>query len=201
MNNNGKKRIIRKSEDLWRGPKRKLPADLEPRRIERFQGIPTRGQPKVYGQPTPSSEQLERILENSNILVSIETIERGLSGRGVNITTTPTRIIDGQFLRGYILQNPATSSGLTASGTFLASSSPGAGTTDTTGTPQGVANYRTMSMYLDITTAPSALTIDLLSEDPESGNWANAQVDVFVGVVATGTYYVSLGTIGVGSWK
>jgi len=149
------------------------------------------------------NQLIEQVAQNTHIMVSSQIIERGIQGRNLLIGTTPIRVIDGRFQRGYILLNPSTGAAgaLTSGGTTLVSGLRAAlATGNTQGSPLGVGNYKEIVLFLDISASTGgALTIDVQSQDPVSLNWVTTQSDIFAGVSAVGTYYASLGTMGVDS--
>lgn len=146
------------------------------------------------------SDIQKRILESIEIQNSVLVLKRGLSGISISIGTTPVKVINSQFLRGYILSNPTVATGKANTGTLLTSAARAAGGTgDTTGTPLDVSDYREMKVYLDITANAGVNTIQIggLTKDSLSGKWAISQSDIFVSPAAVGTYYENLGTLGV----
>jgi len=146
---------------------------------------------------------VEQIVENTHINVAAQIIERGIIGRNLIIHTTPIRIIDGRFQRGYIILNPSTGTqgALTSSGTALISGQRAAlSTGNTQGSPLGVANFKEIVLFLDISaTGGGTVTIDVQSQDPVSQNWVTTQSNIFAAPSAIGTYYANLGTMGVDS--
>lgn len=185
----------------------KFPLDLQPKVIRHGPLINGRSPMETYRNPLNppkefgnDREMLERIVENTTIMVATSVIERGLIGRNLSITTSPTRVIDGKFLRGYILLNQSTVSGaLTLSGTTLVSATRLAlATGNTQADPIGVGNYREMKLFLDISaTTGGTVAIDLVSQDPVSLNWVVTQSDIFGSESAVGTYYADVGTLGI----
>jgi hypothetical protein len=168
-----------------------LAPDLYPRTVR--EGVGPNG-----AQVTPSPDaSLARIDENLDILTRLNLIERGFTNRSVLVTTAPTQIVDGQFLRGYVFLNPSQTAGLTSTGTMFASAARPA--LAYTSVEIGVANYRNGLFWLDITNqgAGATLQVDLQTQDPLTLNWATAQTDIFGGSAAVGTYYQNVGNVGV----
>lgn len=166
-----------------------LPIDLHRRRVVERPSI-------ANGQQGLSKDELiAKIAYDTNILASINVLDRGLIGRSVTIGTTPTRIIQSQFLRGYIVMNPSLIVGGTAVGTLLASAARAvAGNTQADSI--GVANYRDLHLFLDVTVATgTSLDIYAQAVDPVTLNWADTQL-LYSGIAATGTFYANPGSLG-----
>ncbi len=146
------------------------------------------------------SEIQKRILESIEIQNSILVLKRGLSGISISIGTTPVRVVNSQFLRGYIFANPTVATGKASTGVLLASAArPAGGSGDSTIIPLDVSDYKEMRLYLDITLNAGANTVQIggLTKDSLSGNWAISQSDIFVSPASVGTYYENIGTLGV----
>ena len=136
--------------------------------------------------------------KNLGILAKLNSLSRGFNARTVTIGTTPTLIHSSAQGRGILLFNPTLSSGITTSGTLLASGTHAA--SNTQATPLSVANFQRLSLFLDITItggATNTIVLQAQSQDQLSTNWATTQSDLFAGLTAVGTYYVSLGTLGI----
>lgn len=174
---------------------KRLPSDEDLRRVREGGGLNVSPGDNTDGMMLLAN----RIAENTDILAAPIVIERGFIGRPVSVTTTPVKIIDGKFVRGYIVTNPNPQSGLTTNGTLLASALRTAGSSgNTESVPVGVASYKNASFYLDISaTGGGVVQIDLLTQDPLSLNWATAQSDIFGSPSTVGTYYASVGTVGI----
>lgn len=168
-----------------------LPIDLHKRRVIERPSI-------AYGQQGLSKDELiAKIAYDTNIIASINVLDRGLIGRSVTIGTTPTRIIQSQFLRSYIIMNPSLIVGGTAVGTLLASALQSANG-NTQADSLGVANYRDLHLFLNITAVTgSSPTLDIYAQalDPVSLNWADTQL-LYSGISATGTHYANPGSLG-----
>lgn len=168
-----------------------LPIDLHRRKVTERPGGSAAA---LAQQGIDKDELIARILYNTDILASVNVLDRGLIGRSVTIGTTPTRIIQSQFLRGYIVMNPSLIVGGTAVGTLLASTTTSvAGNTQSD--PLGVANYRDLHLFLDVTSATGTLDIYAQALDPVTLNWADTQL-LYSGIAATGTYYANPGSLG-----
>ena len=136
-------------------------------------------------------------------LAAMNTITRGMIGRPVTIGATAVRIIQSQFPKGYIILNPATLLGFTSTGTLLASA---ARTTsgNTQASSLGVANFRDMHMFLNISavsvTAPT-LKIYSQAKDPVSGNWADVSLlwDLSESTAIAQTAYAQIAGLGLAS--
>lgn len=153
--------------------------------------------------PKPLTEEqwIQReMLENSRMLSSTFVLDRGLTGISTSVTNTAIRVIQARSLKGYILANPTVSTGKATSGTLVASGARAAGASGNTQSASlDVSDYTQIRLFLDISANASAnvVAIGVQSQDPVSGNWANAQLDVFSSPTAVGTYYASIGSLGV----
>ncbi len=176
-----------------------LPMDLWPRE-PRFNIIEKRLPPGVSIDNKTQFEKyfMSQILEDFETLISTFVIDRGLIARTVAITTTPTLIVQSQFLQGTIILNPATTIGLTTSQTIRTST-----VTTTNGNTQssslGVANFNNMHVFLDVSAVSGTnpnLDVYVQALDPESGNWVDTQL-AFPTITSTGTSYADLGSFGI----
>lgn len=184
-----------------------LPIDLRPRPITEYNagygGSSQSGldlASKGNGVSVPDNLRdylLGKIADSTHISAATMVLDRGLIGRSITIGTTPIRIIQSQFLRGYIIMNPSLIVGGTAVGTLVASASRTAAG-NTQATPLGVANYRDLHLFLNVTAVAGAtptLNIYSQSQDPVSLNWADTQL-LYTDIAATGTYYANPGSLG-----
>lgn len=151
------------------------------------------------GQPLDNNALLRYILKNSDIDILLRTLGNAFFPRSITIGTAPTEIIaPNRSPRGYILINPNTTvSGVVSTVVLFA-----AGTVfpvaSTPSGPVNVAGFGGAAFILNITVGTAAaVTVDLQTQDPISGNWATAQSDIFAGANAIGTYYANVGAIGV----
>jgi len=181
---------------------RDLPPDLMPRRVREYESVQgARGHAAPRGGGLGlANHWLELINRNTGIIASTSVLQRGLIGRSVTINTTPTLIVRAEFLRGFMFLNPASVIGTTGFGTILASSTQ---TTDgnTQSASLGVANYRDMHLFLDVTAVSGTTpTLDIIAQayDPESGNWADTSA-IWSGINGTGTMYANPGGLGLAS--
>lgn len=158
---------------------------------------------QVYGETIPvgSDELLKQIANDTHILSSLITLDSGLIQFSASVGATPTLIIpaEKQF-RGYWLINPSLVIGGTTATTGLLS---GIRTTNgnTQSSPLGVANYRDMHLYLNVTAVSGAgATLDIYAQslDPVSATWADTQL-VFSAVSTTGLSYANIGSLGLGT--
>lgn len=142
---------------------------------------------------------LQRLVRDADTFLTTLALDRGLIGRAVTVTTTPTRVIQAQFLRGYILVNPTSSIGKASSGTLVASAARLASDSgNTQAVSLDVADYKEVKLFLSITASTGGVVnVNAQTKDPVSGNWATSQTDVFNSPSATGTYYENLGSLGV----
>jgi len=171
---------------------RGLPADLN--KILRPEGtIPPTDDPAQAMR----DQWLQQINDNVEIQTELQAIGVAFTARPVTITTTPTQIVDGKFARGYIFLNPTPVNSLTGSGAVLASTAVAAlGSGNTQANPLGVASFLNLTLFLNITAGTSTITINAQSQDPVSLNWVTTQTP-FNLVSGVGTYYASLGALGV----
>lgn len=173
-----------------------LPIDLYPRVIRDRTAGPVPSGPPMQGIDL-SNQFLEQISYHTNIMASTLVLDRGLIGRRITVGVTPTRIIQAQFLRGYIVMNPSLIVGGTAAGEIKASSLEStAGNTQAD--PLGVANYRDLHLFLDVTAVTGATpTLDIYAQalDPVTLKWADTQL-LYSGISTTGTFYANPGSLG-----
>ena len=128
---------------------------------------------------------------------SLETLGNAFTPFTVTVGTTPTLLIPpSKNPRGYMVLNPSqTVSGVAVSTNALPNIARAAGTYFSAGLSVGA--YRTNRVFMDVTVAPAtSLTVDLQTQDPQSGNWSTAQPNIFSGAFAIGTYYADCGEIG-----
>jgi|GEM_PF-6710820 len=150
------------------------------------------------GQELDNNGCLRRILANTDIDIMLRTIGNAFFPRTVTIGTIPTLIAaPNRQPKGYVLINPnMTVSGVATSVTvFPAATVFPAGTTISA--PINVSGFRSARFFLSITAAGGAIQVDAQTQDPVSGNWATSQLDIFSGSSAVGTYYASIGDLGV----
>lgn len=154
-------------------------------------------------QPSGSAQFLAKIADNSDINMVLQTIGLGFSPRVINVapitTSPPTLLIEQNFApRGYVIQNPGELSGFSSQVTFFPLLARAENATYTS-TPFNVSGTQECRLWLNITVnaVPLDLTVNVQTQDPLSGNWADAQLDIFSGNNAVGTYYADIGSIGV----
>lgn len=172
-----------------------LPIDLFPRDLARPGTYPAGAGP---GSSFDKDEYISKIANDTGILVATQTIDRGLIGRSVTVGTSPTRIIQSTYPRAYIIMNPSLIVGGTAVGALVDSA---ARVTDDSSDFIGVANYRDMHLFLDVTAVSGTTpTLDIYAQalDPVTLNWADTQL-LYSGIAATGTYYSNPGSLGLGT--
>lgn len=143
------------------------------------------------------SQDLTGLINDVHSIAGTLVLRRGLIGRVVTITSIPQLIINQQELagRGYLLLNPAGVVGLTAKGTLVSSTTLVGATTLQTAS-LGVANYKTLKLFINVTAlAGGPVTFALQTLDPVSGT---AQfVSQTISLAVTGVSYADLGTLGV----
>ncbi len=177
----------------------KVPTDLQKlgeakRDVTRYLDFHALGE---NGAPLTGEQVVKQILRNSDIDVLLKTLGLGFKSRVVTVTTTPGEIIPPhQYARGYIILNPAEISGQAQQVTPLASAARAPGTVNSASF--NVTGVDTVRCFLDVTaTGAGTLVINFQTQDPLTGNWITAQGDIFGGAVAVGTYYASVGPVGV----
>lgn len=127
---------------------------------------------------------------------TLQTLGNAFTPFNITIGTTPTLILPpNKTPRGYLFLNPSQNvSGPTVSSNLFAPAVRGAATY--TSAAVNVAALRTSRFFLDITAAPASLTVEIQTQDPQTGNWAAAQSDIFGAFIGPGTRYATLGEIG-----
>jgi hypothetical protein len=144
-------------------------------------------------------EHVARIRHDFDIDISLKTLGLNFQGYVFNLIAGQTAqiILPAKLPRGYIIINPGEISGFSSTVTFFPSAARAAGTFISTAF--NVSGIDTVRAFLDVTAnaLPHTLVIDAQTQDPLTGNWATSQVDIFGGSAAIGTYYASLGALGV----
>ena len=189
-------------EEMGHGPRplpiSEVPSDILPRYIQdRLYSGGGVGLPGGPGAPQ-GLDALSGIADDVRAIAGTLLLRRGLLGRVVTVTGTPTLIIDVKETegRGYLLLNPAGVVGLTAVGTLIASNT-AVGATTVTSASLGVANYLNGKFFVDITFTAGAgpVTFDLQSKNPVTGTFITTQT--LWSLTATGKSYADVGTLGV----
>lgn len=156
------------------------------------------------GQELTNNQALAHILRNVEIDILLRTIGNAFFPRVVQVGVTPTLLIEpNRSPKGYIIINPNTS----VSGVVTNVAVFGAGTILGVGTSFSasidVSAHLGARFILNVTDASAGPSqIDVQTQDPISGNWADAQNDIFQfsaggGNIPIGTYYANIGEIGV----
>jgi hypothetical protein len=147
-----------------------------------------------------TNSEIARIRRNTDIELLLKTIGLGYYGFSIALTAgAPGLIIrKAKSPRGYLILNPAEISGFTNQVTFYASALRANGFI-TASTTFNVSGVETCRVFLDITaiTLTPTLIINAETQDPLTGNWAVSQADIFAGSATVGTFYASLGALGV----
>lgn len=163
---------------------RRIPPDLWPRvlgeRVFKEQAFPDKG--------------VTRELPPQPYLGVGIYLGRAFQGRVVTVTTSPTLIVSQGPANPYLILNPSRTVGLTSSGLLYSGTVNAAGNTQSD--PLGVANYLNMHLHLNVTAITGTWDIIAQTRDPQSLNWADSQT-IFSGITGTGTYYASIGQLGV----
>lgn len=154
---------------------------------------------RATGEPLSNNDALLHILKNTDIDILLRTLGTAFFPRVIQVGTTPSLIIaPNRYPRGYILINPNTtvSSVVTTVTVF-----PAATTFPVASTPSAAINvsgHGGAAFIMNITEASAGpVTVDVQTQDPISGNWANAQLDIFSGASGVGTFYANVGGVGV----
>ncbi|MEM4360109.1 MAG: hypothetical protein QXT45_06235 [Candidatus Bilamarchaeaceae archaeon] len=192
-------------EELEYGPKslswEDVPVDLYERPVQEYQVVGNRVFPRselMPSVPFDPSQYIPQIARDTNIIASTTVLDRGLIGRVVLVPNTPVEVINAQFLRGYLLLNPALAVGLTSAGTLLSNTALSNAVSPFNTSVLGVANYKTLRLTLNVTnfTGPGPVTFDTQTLDPVSGTTFITVQTVF-SVTGNGNFYASLGQFGV----
>lgn len=191
------------TELTFKGP---VPADIGmvgPRAVLTSYEQPFDVRSKETNELLTNNELLGHILKNTNIDILLRTLGNAFFPRQITVAAGPpaTQIITpNRYPRGYILINPNTTvSGVVTNVTVFTSQIFGVGTT--TSASIDVSGHRTARFFLDVTEAfTGTVSVNVQSQDPVTGNFADAQVDIFSsgpGPIPIGTFYVDIGEIGV----
>lgn len=122
------------------------------------------------------------------------TITRPFRTTTLTITTSPQKILIPPHPNAYLVSNPALTVGLTSTVTVYSGTVNAAGNTQAS--PVGVANYIRSHFHINVTAVTGEWEIIGQTRDPISGNWADI-TNLYSGINATGTYYSSLGELGI----
>lgn len=147
--------------------------------------------------PLTIDEMVAAILANTEIDVALKTLSKAFTSIPIPVGTTPTRLVTpNKELRGYLFLNPSQTATSVSTQVNIASVAYAAGSTPTAATV--VSGHRTVRVFMDITVAAgTSLRVDAQSQDPQTGNWVTTQTDIFAGANSVGTFYASLGELGV----
>ncbi len=142
---------------------------------------------------------VDAIKKNTDIELSLKVLKVGFIGRVIPlIVGIPAQIIPtSKWPRGYIIINPGETTGFSVTITPFTSLLRIPGTY--TSASFNVSGVNTARFFLNVTVqaAGATLIINAQTQDPTSGNWATSQSDIFSGAAAVGTYYASMGPLGV----
>lgn len=151
------------------------------------------------GSPNPVDHLIESIKINTDIEVSLKLLKLGFIGRVIDLTANVQALIipRAKAKRGYIIINPAEITGFSSTITPFPSAARAAGVY--TSSAFNVSGVDTARFFLDITAnaGGGTLTVNAQTQDPLTLNWATSQSDIFGGSAAIGTYYASIGPLGV----
>jgi hypothetical protein len=148
--------------------------------------------------PLTALDYLKLLAKTDRDRFSLDTIGNAFTPFTINIGVIPTPVLPpNKTPRGYLFMNPSQFlTGATLDTNMFTPAVRGAATY--TSAAINVQGLRTARFFLDITAAPATLQVNVQSQDPQTGNWATVQTDIFGGAVAApATYYASVGEIGV----
>lgn len=147
--------------------------------------------------PLTATDFLKLLTKTERDRFALETLGNAFTPFTFTIGTTAVQILaPNKSPRGYLFFNPSQFlTGATLDTTMFPAAVRGAATY--TSAAINVQGLRTARFFLDITTPPATLQVNVESQDPLTGKWARTQTDIFSGVVAVGTYYATIGEIGV----
>jgi hypothetical protein len=148
-------------------------------------------------RPLTPSDYLRILAKTDRDRFTLETLGNAFTPFTIQVGVTPTIVLPpNKSPRGYLFLNPSQFlTGATLDTTMFPAIARGAGTY--TSNAINVQGLRTARFFLDITVSPATLQVNVQTQDPLTGKWATAQTDIFGGVVAVGTYYATIGEIGV----
>ncbi len=154
----------------------------------------------ALGKPeNPLEDLVTKILHNSDIEISLKVLKLGFISRVISLTAgVPAEIISrSKWPRGYIVINPAEVAGFSTTITPFPSLLRVPATYNSAAF--NVSGVDTARFFLDVTVqaAGATLVVNAQTQDPLTGNWATSQADIFGGSAAVGTYYASIGPLGV----
>lgn len=145
------------------------------------------------------TDLVSKLLDNSNIEISLKVLKLGFVSRVIPLTAgIPSEIISlSKWPRGYIVINPAEVSGFSTTITPFASLLRVPATYNSAAF--NVSGVNSARFFLDVTVqaAGATLVVNAQTQDPLTGKWATSQADIFGGAAAVGTYYASIGSLGV----
>lgn len=182
----------------FRGP---IPSDLsDPGIVGRTVSFyePYEARDRESGQPLDNNELLRRILKNTDIDILLRTLGNAFFPRSITVGAAPTLLVaPNRYPRGYIFINPSTTvTSVVSTVTVFASQVFPVGVTNSASI--NVAGHGGAAFFLNVTEASAGpVTVDVQSQDPVTGNWANTQLDIFAGASALGIFYANIGSLGV----
>lgn len=144
-----------------------------------------------------NNQLLRFILKNTDIDILLRTLGTAFFSRVVTVDIIHTRIIAAnRYPRGYILINPNTNA-ISTPTIFPAGTAFLVGTT--TSAAFAVGAFQTARFFFDITNiaAGGTISVNLQTQDPVTAIFATAQTDIFGGANTVGTFYASVGEVGV----
>lgn len=168
--------------------------------LERYSDLPPDLWPRVaqegvsrYGQPGEVVRYQAPPYMGDAIYLT-----RNLQGRTFTVGTTPILLIDSTFAWPYLILNPSKTTGLTTTVTGFSGTVNAAGNSQTTPGPIGVSGFYAAHFQLDVTAVTGTWDIIQQSYDSISAKWFDVQT-IYAGVASTGSYYASVGTMGIGT--
>jgi hypothetical protein len=148
-------------------------------------------------QPLDAVDLLKVIAKTEYDRFALETLGNAFTPFVFTVLTTPTLLLPpNKSPRGYLFMNPSQNlTGATLDTNLFTPAVRGAGTFLSAAV--NVQGLRTARFFLNITASPATFQVNVQTRDPQTLNWATSQTDIFSGVVAIGTFYATVGEIGV----
>jgi len=149
----------------------------------------------------PLLDVIQAIKANTDIDIALKVLKLGFVSRVIQLTAgVPSQIIaKSKFPRGYIIINPAETTGFASTVTPFPSLLRAPATYNSAAF--NVSGVDTARFFLDVTVlaAGGTLVVNAQTQDPLTLGWATSQTDIFSGsvAVATSPYYASIGPLGV----
>ncbi len=178
------------------GPPGGLGEDAAPSIGRQYAGLSPDLWPRIpregpYGMPSGVNRQQAQPYMGDAIYLT-----RNLQGRTITVGTTPVMLVDSAFAWPYLVLNPSKTTGLTTTVTGFSGTVNAAGNSQTTPGSIGVSGFYAAHFQLDVTAVTGTWDIIQQSYDSISAKWFDVQT-IYAGVTAIGSYYTSVGTMGI----